>query len=292
VSNDPFVLTGVNRCRIRPSNPCEFGPAYWSVSDLHPSALSLNFQIANFYPFPVAYSFRLLASIVNPAELYNNQLRVAENLLAFIASVSLSLLQKKDLAEAGINLRDYWQHGISPGDWKTIAARSSKIFATYRDVPLAAAIQRLNIGSEKKGFGPTAKFLVESINDYKHHRGPALEDYAQASRMVEAALIDAMQRIAFFTEYPIRQVHDINPRRKGGKVDLKCLRYTGDHPGLPQEEIEFDRSPHKGDLFIDLGRQNWVSLYPFITSMNCPNCKTSRRRSTELLAVERVGSCQ
>jgi hypothetical protein len=239
------------------------------------SAGRLDFQIANFYPFPIAYSFRLLASIVNPAELYKEQLRVAENLLAFLALVSLSLLQKKDLAEAGINLRDYWQGGISPGDWKAITARSSKIFATYKDVPLAAAIQRLNIGSEKKGFGVTAKFLVEALNNFKHHRGPAVEeDYVRASKEVEAALIDAMEKIAFFTEYPIRQVQDINARRRSEKVDLRCLRYTGDHPGLPQEQVVFDRPLTKGDLFIDLGRNNWVLLYPFITSMNCTTCKT------------------
>jgi len=171
------------------------------------SAGRLEFQIANFYPFPVAYSFRLLASIVNPAELYKEQLRVGENMLAFIASVSLSLLQKRDLAEAGIDLRDYWQGGISPGDWKAITARCSKIFASYKDVPLTSAIQRLNIGSEKKGFGVTAKLLVERLNDFKHHRGPVVEeDYVRASIEVGEALVDGMERISFFTEYPIRQV--------------------------------------------------------------------------------------
>jgi hypothetical protein len=239
------------------------------------SSRRLEFQIANFYPFPIAYSFRLLASIVNPAELYKEQLRVAENLLAFIASVSLSLLQREDREGSGIDFINYWQGGISPGDWKDITARCSKIFAAYKDFPLASAIQRLNIGSEKKGLGPKAKQLVEALNDFKHHRGPTVEeDYVKASKEVEAALVDAMERIAFFTEYPIRQVQDINVRRRSEKVDLKCLRYTGDHPGLPQEEVVFDRPLHKGDLFIDLGRQGWISLYPFITSMNCPNCKT------------------
>src|SRR5262249_35677449 len=52
---------------------------------------SLNFQIGNFYPFPIAYGYRLLASEVNPDKLYKQQLRVAENLLAFLASVSIAL---------------------------------------------------------------------------------------------------------------------------------------------------------------------------------------------------------
>jgi hypothetical protein len=204
------------------------------------AASSLDFQIANFYPFPVAYSFRLLASKVNPAELYREQLRVAENLLAFIASVSLSLLQRKDFEEAEIDVREYWQGGISPGDWRAISARTSKIFSTYKDAPLAAAINGLNIGSEKRGFGPIAKLLIESLNDHKHHRGPSLdEDYVRASKDVGTALIGAMERISFFTEYPIRQIQDINPRRNSEKVDLKCLRYTGDHPGHQPKKLSF-----------------------------------------------------
>jgi hypothetical protein len=47
-------------------------------------------------------------------------LRIAENTLAFLASVSLVLLKDQDRDEAGIDLQEYWRSGISPGDWKDI----------------------------------------------------------------------------------------------------------------------------------------------------------------------------
>jgi hypothetical protein len=226
------------------------------------------------YPFPIAYAFRLLESIVNPTDLYREQLRVAENMLAFLASVSLSLLHTHDPAITGIEPKAYWRSGISPGDWKDIVARCSKMFATYKDHPLASAIQRLHIGSEKKGFGADIAFLIQKKNDFKHDRGPVTEeDIIQHSNEVQAALMRCMEATAFFADYPIRQVLDINVSRRGDKVHLKCLRYTGDHPGLPQEEVVLNTALHKSDLYIDLGDQNWVSLYPYITVRNCPRCK-------------------
>jgi hypothetical protein len=54
----------------------------------------LSFQVANFYPFPIAYGYRLLASVSNSTELYKEQLRVGENILAFVASVAMSRVSK------------------------------------------------------------------------------------------------------------------------------------------------------------------------------------------------------
>jgi len=75
----------------------------------------LGFQVANFYPFPIAYGYRLLASISNPTDLYKEQLRVGENILAFLASVAMSLIQPADRASAGLDVRDIWDGGASPG---------------------------------------------------------------------------------------------------------------------------------------------------------------------------------
>jgi hypothetical protein len=235
----------------------------------------LEFQIANFYPFPIAYGFRLLGSIVNPAQLYKEQLRVAENLLAFLGSVSLALLQEQDRQETGIDLKEYWQGGISPGHWRDIVARSAKVFATYKDDPLAEHIHRLNIGSDKKGFGSDVAALIKAKNDFKHDRGPTVEEeILKATQDIQERLRRCMEALAFFTEYPIRQVLDVNPSRRSSTTTLKCLRFIGDHPGLPQEEVILHKALHKGDLFLDAGRQEWVPLYPFINAITCSNCKT------------------
>ena len=82
-----------------------------------------------------------------------------------------------------------------------------------------------------------------------------------------------MEALAFFTDYPIRQVEDLKVSRSGDEFLLKCLRYIGDHPSFPQEDVVFHRGLTEGDLYLDLVEQNWVPLYPFIVTLNCSYCK-------------------
>ena len=128
------------------------------------------------YPPPLAEGFRSLTRTEDPRDLYREQLRFAENILAFLASLSLALLKVEDREEADVDLAGYWRGGISPGDWRDIVRRCSKIFARY-DEPLARAIYGLKIRSEDKGFGRDVGALIRAKNDFKHDRGPkTLED--------------------------------------------------------------------------------------------------------------------
>lgn len=229
--------------------------------------------ISTSYPFPLAFGFRSLSSIVDSRDLYREQLRIAENILAFLASVSLSLLREQESKDEITDLEQFWRSGISPGDWKDIIGRCSKTFATYEE-PLAQSIQMLNIRSEKKGFGADVAYLIRAKNDYKHDRGPKiLEDFIEATNETQERLWRCMQALEFFAEYPIRQVEDFDVSRNGEKFFLKCLRYVGDHPSFNQEEVEFYKGVPRGDLLMDLGNRRWMSLHPFIATMNCPHCK-------------------
>lgn len=229
--------------------------------------------ISTLYPFPLAFGFRSLASIVDARDLYREQLRIAENMLAFLASVSLSLLREHESEDEIIDLEQFWRSGISPGDWKDIVGRCSKVFAGYEE-SLALSIHKLNIRLEKKGFGADVSYLIRAKNDFKHDRGPKiLEDFREATQETQERLWRCMEALEFFTEYPMRQVEDFDVSRNGDKFFLKCLRYVGDHPSFQQEEVEFHKGVPRGDLLIDLGNQRWMSLYPFITTMNCPHCK-------------------
>lgn len=197
--------------------------------------------ISTSYPFPLAFGFRSLASIVDARDLYREQLRIAENMLAFLASVSLSLLQEHESENQIVELEQFWRSGISPGDWKDIVGRCSKAFATYEE-PLAHSIHMLNIRAEKKKFGADISYLIQAKNDYKHDRGPKiLEDFKEATKETQERLWRCMQALEFFTEYPIRQVEDFDVSRNGDKFFLKCLRYIGDHPSFHQEEVEFHK---------------------------------------------------
>ena len=106
-----------------------------------------------------------------------------------------------------------------------------------------------------------------------------------------------MERLSFFGDYLIRQVEDFNVSRSGEQFFLKCLRYMGDHPSFPQEEIVFHRGLPRGDLFVELNDRNWVPLYPFIVPMTCSHCKAretyfidlwdSRRGTARMKSFER-----
>jgi hypothetical protein len=261
-----------------------------TISALLESRDELERRVSTSYPFPIAHGFRALMSIVDPRDVYKEQLRVAENMLAFLASVSLALLKEEDRQKAGIDLEKYWRGGISPGDWKDIVGRCSKVFAGYRDNPLAVAIHKLNINSEKKGFGRDVIGLIRAKNDYKHDRGPfGLEDLESASNEVQEKLRRCMEALAFFADYPMRRVEEIDADCSGNRFYLKCLRYMGNRPSFPEEEVVLRKVPRRGDLFLDLSDVNWVPLYPFIVPMTCSHCKVGetyfidawdRKRST------------
>lgn len=231
------------------------------------------FQIANFYPFPIAYGYRLLDSRFSAHELLRDQLRVAENVLAFLGSLGLSLVLESDRSSTGLSLGKTWQGGISPGDWREIIGRCSRVFGSYPEHPLARALASLNINVTQKGFGALVDRLIVLKNDFKHDR---IDEgrVEPASRELAALLPDVMRHLAFMTDYPIRQVVDIDAARGGG-FEVLCLRYTGDHPGLPKEKLRMLLAPpRKGDLFIRLDENRWVSLFPFMSVVRCPRCST------------------
>lgn len=195
-------------------------------------------RVSATYPPSLASGFGALTRIVDPRDLYREQLRVAENVLAFLASVSLALLKEED--RGAIDPREYWSKGASPGDWKKITQICSKIFAGYGDVPLATAIHKLKIGTEQKGFGRDVKGLIKAKNDYKHDRGSTgLGSIMDASDEAQDMLRRCMEALTFLVDHPL---------------------FEGKGPG------------NRDDLFLDPGNGDRVSLYPFVTRAACPDC--------------------
>ena len=234
----------------------------------------LGFQVANFYPFPIAYGYRLLASISNPTDLYKEQLRVGENILAFLASVAMSLIQEADRASAGLDVRDIWDGGASPGHWRDIVGKCCKVLGTYKDHPLASSIVGLHITAQKRGFGAAVEKVITAKNDFKHDRGPRTEEeFESATKDLQQTLDACIKALAFFTEHPIRQVIDHDVTRTG-EFKLRCLSLVGDHPGLPQEQLTYRTPLPKRDLYIAAAGVGWVPLFPLLVARNCPSCKT------------------
>ncbi len=231
-------------------------------------------RIADTYPLPLAYSWSLLQGLWDPRDRYREQLRHAENMLAFLSSVSLAMLEREDYERAQIDVKVPWQGGISMGGWKLLAQRSAKVFQTYQDHPLAAAIHKLKIGTETKGFGADVAALIRARNDFHHGRGPLMEeDFVAASDEAQERLQRCMDALSFFTRFPIRLVQDFDVDRRNDDFVLKCLRLEGDGPGFMQEKVSRPQALPRGDLVLDLGDGRWAQLYPFVVASNCPHCR-------------------
>lgn len=239
-----------------------------------PDPPSMPERVADTYPLPLAYSWSLLRGLWDPRDRYMEQLRHAENMLAFLGSVSLAMLDEEDYERAQIDVKLPWQGGISFGGWKVLAQRSAKVFRTYQDHPLATAIHKLKIGTETKGFGGDVAALISARNDFHHGRGPLMEeDFVDASNEAQERLERCMDALSFFTRYPIRLVQDFDVDRRNGDFVLKCLRLEGDGPGFMQEKVSRPRALPRGELVLDLGDGRWAELYPFVIASNCPHCR-------------------
>ena len=249
----------------------------------------LEYQIANFYPFPIAYGYRLLDS-ANSDTLLKEQLRVAENILAFLGSVSLALLQPTDRQLLQKTIDDAWRAGISPGHWRSIIAECGKVLRLYKDYPLASALSSLNASSEK-GFGGCLRKFVTVKNDFKHDRITDKQASDAATTILTENLRSVMEQLQFLTEFPLRQIEDIDLPRWSPDFEITCLRMVGDHPGLPRETVRIGQRFQRSDVVIDLGRSSgWVSLYPFITRYPCTRCGARETYSIDKVSSDRAGS--
>ena len=237
--------------------------------------LAQAYSISESYPLPIAFTWSLLATLWDPKDRYSEQLRHAEHMVTFLGSMSLALLEKQDYKEAEINPKGLWGTGSTFGGWNRVVKGSSKVFRRYEDNPLASAIQELGADSpEESSFGADVAALVSARNDYSHGRGPSIEEETVvASNEVQKRLQRCMEALSFLTQYPIRLVQDFDVDRRSGEFLLKCLRFVGDGPGFPQEKVVYPRALPRGDLFLDLGHQNWIQLYPFVIALNCLRCQ-------------------
>ena len=233
----------------------------------------LRFQIRNFYPLPLAYSFRLLDGITSPPELYREQLRVTENLLAFLGSISLALIEP-DRENLPVNLAECWRGGISPGHWETISNKSLDIIQHTVDDSFASVFRSLwRRGNRESDFAQNIKYLINIKNDFKHDRGPRIEEeFKIACESLGQKLENCMAAISFFARYPTRLICNLDVVRGTSTVILDTLRYMGDHPGLTQEKVGFPTPLPRNTLYMELSQERWVSLFPFITVQLCPEC--------------------
>jgi hypothetical protein len=235
---------------------------------------SFDFQISQLFPFPLAFGYRMLRGFLAARHKVQEQLRAAENILAFLGSVSIALLDEADRHSMAEDFRTNWRGGISPGHWKEIIQKCSERFRGYNNHPLAAAIQKLNIANNNRGFGKEVGELIQMKNDFKHDRGPKIDDeFIPFSQRLEACLDKVMRSLDFWTRFPIRQVRSCDLARRSIRFELKCLRVVGDHPGFRQEELMWHEPLRRNQLYLEIAERRWVPLQPYLLTHVCSRCQ-------------------
>jgi hypothetical protein len=204
-------------------------------------------------------------------------------MLAFVASAALALVESEDRTSAAIPLKSLFRGGVSPGDWRDMLRQACVVLRTYQNHPIADALCALKVDVLQRDFGKCIDEIIRSLNDFKHHRGPrTAAELAGAGSAMADRLTACMGWLRFFMRFPMRQVVDSNQRRGNDGADLMCLRYVGDHPVLSKELITYDRVLPKGDLYLEIRTGTWVSLFPFLSSLECPRCQAK-----ETYAIDR-----
>lgn len=243
----------------------------------------LDFQIRNVYPYPLAYAYRTLSAIMEPTLLYSEQLRVAENILAFLGTIGLALAARtgrlyspNDSSLTLSELEDYWHHGISPGDWQSLGRRSGSVLRGDDQHPLIGRFASLwfkGRGTRESDFAKTLRDLGMRLNAFKHHRGPKTpHDFQQGTRELQVAIDKVLKELSVFVRYPMRLVQEVDIEWQTNKAVLNTLLYTGDHPGLRQEQVVTSQPLPKDKLYLQLSEDLWVPLYPLVTVDYCTQC--------------------
>ncbi|GEM_PF-2633799 len=242
-------------------------------------------------PFPLAYPYRLLGPIDAPAERYQELMRVCENTLAYLASVGLAMaarfVPKEMVGHLHLGqdtLRKYWRGGISPGDWVTIGRESARILRSRTTSTAAEAYAGIwfrGTGSKQSDFGELVGNMATAINNFKHGRGPRVEpEHRCEGDKADGNLRAVLDRMSFLAQYPLRLVLASDVDWQTNRNVLKTTLYMGDHPAMDLESVEHEKPLPKDKLYMQLERNEWVSMHPLLSVQYCPTCHV---RETYLL---------
>jgi hypothetical protein len=217
----------------------------------------------------------MLEGIVDPPILYKEQLRIAENLIAFVASVTLALIDK-NLLQAQLDLAKAFRGGISPGSWHDLARSGANLLLEPKAGRLGTALKSLwKQGNRETHFSANVRELVQIKNAFKHDKEVLLseQEYCEACARLADILEKCMRELEFFVQFPIILVTKLNIDRRTELSVIDCLRYMGDHPALKHERVNYPKPLPKNTLFIELENRRLETIFPFVTVQHCPACR-------------------
>lgn len=246
------------------------------ASEAARAASGLDYQIREFYPYPVGYTWRQVRTHVREEVWSDCHRSVRDAFEALVATAgSIALAACDQLGVPLSSSKAYYQKlgkngGVSIGDWVNILKEAASLKVDVEPDSALGIVRRVlpQVGE----VADAQVRLSEMRNDDAHGR----LDPTQVREVAEAGVADlftmldncrvlADLRLVFVSQ------NRWDSREKCGVADLHLLR--GDHPIYSTETVDHRVSDmEKGSLYVIDPLGNWVLMRPWLVHRQCEEC--------------------
>lgn len=240
------------------------------------AAGGLDYQVREFYPYPIGYTWRQVRTHVQERAWWDCHRSVRdafETLVATAGSIALASCDHLDVRLG--SSKAYYQKlgksgGVSIGDWVNILKETASLKIDIEPDSALGIVRRVlpQVGE----IAEAQVRLSEMRNDDAHGR----LDPAQVQDVAEAGVEDLatmLANCAVLAELRLVYVSQNrwDSREKFGVADVHLLR--GDHPIYSTQTIDhWVPDLEIGSLYVIDPLGNWVLLRPWLVHRQCEEC--------------------
>ena len=226
------------------------------------------------YPLPLAYSYRLLEAEFETIRILKELYWNAEGLTAFLTSMTLALAPTPTGQTKKALLNAWWGKGATFGNWFSVLAKTASRLDEERG-PLYRSMKRL-IGTDQHltPFTEDMRWLIDRRDEFHHGNLPVGDKADRLAQEVRRRFEHCISQSTALWQHPLRLVLDYDAVRDGAYVVATCLDFSEDHPVGRKVQENYQGIPKKQDLYVLQNREEWISLYPFISVRYCRYCQS------------------
>lgn len=252
------------------------GRALRQASEASHAADGLDYQVREFYPYPIGYTWRQVRTHVQEQawpDCHRSVRDAFETLVATVGSIALAACDHLgvSLGSSKAYYRKLGQHGgVSIGDWVNILKETTTLKIDVEPDSALGIVRRV-----LPQVGEVAEAQVR-LSDMRNDDAHGRLDPARVQAVAKAGVEDLATMLAscgVLAELRLVFVNQVrwDSREKSGVADVHLLR--GDHPIYSTETIEHRESDlETGSLYVIDPLGNWVLLRPWLVHRQCEEC--------------------
>lgn len=226
--------------------------------------------VPNNYPIPLTYSYRLVEAEFETLRILKETYRSAEGLTAFLTSLSLAITETPTGGVRKQLLNSWRGKGATFGNWLILLEKTAHHIDREKG-PLYRSMDQV-LNAKDTFLLEDLHWLMDRRNELHHSDLPVGEE---TDRLIEEArrrLSRCILETGPLWKHPLRVVLDYDAIRNSEDVLATCLDYSSDHPVGHKVQERYHGVPKKQDLYILQNKDEWITLYPFISIHHCRHC--------------------